>query len=72
MFARVWPGLLEPATGQPRTWRHFIYGLREMPAVQARESLVLAGVAKLPHMDKAGQDQWYAEQRRAAGWNTDG
>ena len=64
----MWPGLLDPATGQPRTWRHFIYGLRVMGLLQARESLVMAGAAKVPHMDKADQESWYAEQRRAAGW----
>jgi hypothetical protein len=56
------------AHGVPRYWRHFLYGLRVMDVLDAREAIRLAGAASVPTMEKTDRDEWYRGQGRIAGW----
>jgi hypothetical protein len=63
------PNLADPATGYPRTWRGFVYGLRIIGQLDARATLRAASAAAIASTpDKDARAGWFAAQNRAAGW----
>lgn len=57
--------------GEPRSWRHFVAGLRHLARARARESLRLASsisVTQMGEKQKHLSQAWFREQTAAAGW----
>lgn len=65
-FARAFPAWM--VDGEPRSWRHYVYGMMHLARAGARESLRLSTAAQMAFAKKEDAETWMRTQRAVAGW----
>lgn len=63
-FAAAWPCFMKD--GVPLSWRHFVYGMANLPSIHARESLRMAGM--LGALFGKEGEKWFRIMESHAGW----
>ena len=66
-FARDFPAWVG-ADGFPRSWAHYLYGLRHMSRAVAREDLRHSAAARASQYETKDYNEFAREMRQAAGW----
>ena len=67
-FALAFPAWTGP-DGNPRTWQHFVYGMRHLARHRARQDLHTAEAVRMAQVTaKHDYQAWHQAKARAAGW----
>ena len=69
MFVRrYYPSVLDPESGDPRTWREYQLALAHGTREQARQNIQSARSVAMGMSGGDKKDEWLDEQLRIAGW----